>query len=256
MSVQQIWRYPVKSLQGERLDSTEVTDVIPGDRGWGIIDNRTGHLLSAKRVPRLLEGQARIIRDHCVLTIDRNEFSSEEDKINEKLSDWLERPVTLSKPNTGETRNIEIEWDDGTAEILQDPDVFEFSTAPGWFFDSSSSLNLMGSATLVFLEKRVGPGSGDVRRFRPNLLVETEKPFEENDWVGKSLRIGTAEAFVKKRTDRCIVITRGIGEYSASRSTLRFLSDHHDREARISMNPKQHGVIRNGDLFKDHEANS
>ena len=36
-----------------------------------------------------------------------------------KLSDWLERPVTLSKPNTGETRNIEIEWDDGTAEILK-----------------------------------------------------------------------------------------------------------------------------------------
>ena len=250
MSVQQIWRYPVKSLQGESLDSTEVTDVIPGDRGWGIIDNQTGHLLSAKRVPKLLEGQARIIRDHCVLTIDRNEFSSEEDKINEKLSDWLERPVTLSKPNTGETRNIEIEWDDGTEEILQDPDVFEFSTAPGWFFDSSSSLNLMGSATLDFLEKRVGPGSGDVRRFRPNLLVETEKPFEENDWAGKSLRIGTAEAFVKKRTDRCIVITRGIGEYSASRSTLRFLSEHHDREAGISMNPTQHGIIHTGDVVE------
>ena len=254
MSVQQIWRYPVKSLQGESLDSTEITDVIPGDRGWGIVDNQTGHLLSAKRVPRLLEGQARIIRDRCVLTIDRTEFSSEEDKINEKLSDWLERPVTLSKPNTGETRNIEIEWDDGTAEILQDPDVFEISTAPGWFFDSSSSLNLMGSATLDFLEKRVGPGSGDVRRFRPNLLVETEKPFEENDWVGKSLRIGTAEAFVKKRTDRCIVITRGIGEFSASRSTLRFLSDHHDREAGISMNPTQPGVIRTGDVVEVLEA--
>ena len=244
----------MKSLQGESLDSTEVTDTIPGDRGWGIIDNQTGHLLSAKRVPRLLEGQARIIRDHCVLTIGRNEFSSEEDKINEKLSDWLKRPVTLSKPNTGETRNIEIEWDDGTAEILQDPDIFEFSTAPGWFFDSSSSLNLMGSATLDFLEKRVGPGSGDVRRFRPNLLVQTEKPFEENDWVGKSLRIGTAEAFVKKRTDRCIVITRGIGEFSASRSTLRFLSDHHDREAGISMNPTQLGVIRTGDVVEVLEA--
>ena len=254
MFVLQIWRYPVKSLQGESLDSTEVTDVIPGDRGWGIIDNQTGYLLSAKRVPRLLEGQAWIIRDHCVLTIDRNEFSSEEDKINEKLSDWLERPVTLSKPNAGETRNIEIEWDDGTAEILQDPDVFEFSTAPGWFFDSSSSLNLIGSATLDFLEKRVGPGSGDVRRFRPNLLVETQKPFEENDWVGKSLRIGTVEAFVKKRTDRCIVITREIGEFSASRSTLRFLSEYHDREAGINMDPTQPGVIRTGDAVEVLEA--
>ena len=250
MSVLQIWRYPVKSLQGESLNSTEVTDVIPGDRGWGIIDNQTGLLLSAKRVPRLLEGQARIIRDHCVLTIDRNECSSEDEKINEKLSDWLERPVTLSRPNTGEIRNIEIEWDDGTAEILKDPDVFEFSTAPGWFFDSSSSLNLIGSATLDFLEKRVGTGSGDVRRFRPNLLVKTEKPFEENDWVGKDLRIGTAEVFVKKRTDRCIVITREIGEFSASRSTLRFLSEHHDREAGISMNPTQPGVICTGDVVE------
>ena len=78
----------------------------------------------------------------------------------------------------------------------------------------------MGSATLDFLEKRVG-GSGDVG-FRPNLLVQTEKPFEENDWW-KGLRIGTAEVFVK-RTDRCIVITRGIGEFSASRSTLVFLA--------------------------------
>ena len=107
----------------------------------------------------------------------------------------------------------------------------------------------MGSATLGFLEKRVGHRSRDVRRFRPNLLVETEKPFEENDWVGKSLRIGTARAFVK-RTDRCIVITPGIGEFSASRSTLRFLSDHHDREAGISMNPTQPGVIRTGDVVE------
>ena len=68
--------------------------------------------------------------------------------------------------------------------------------------------------------------------------------------MGKSLRIGTAEAFVKKITDRCIVITRGIGEFSASRSTLRFLSDHHDREAGISMNPTQSGVIRTGDVVE------
>ena len=48
MPVEQIWRYPVKSLQGECLSATEISDAIPGDRGWGIIDNETGHLLSAK----------------------------------------------------------------------------------------------------------------------------------------------------------------------------------------------------------------
>ena len=68
----------------------------------------------------------------------------------------------------------------------------------GWFFDSSSSLNLMGSATLV-LKKRVGPGSG--RPEVPKSLVQTERAIRENDWVGKSLRIGTAGAFVKRTTD-------------------------------------------------------
>ena len=67
MPVEQIWRYPVKSLQGECVSATEISDAIPGDRGWGIIDNETGHLLSAKRVPKMLEGHARIIGDHCVI---------------------------------------------------------------------------------------------------------------------------------------------------------------------------------------------
>ena len=79
MSVQQIWRYPVKSLQGESLDSTEVTDVIPRVTGASLT-TKQDIFYQRERVPRLLEGQARIIRDHCVLTIDRNEFSSEEDK--------------------------------------------------------------------------------------------------------------------------------------------------------------------------------
>jgi uncharacterized protein YcbX len=250
MSIEQIWRYPVKSMQGECLGSTKITDIVPGDRGWGIIDNETGHLLSAKRFPKLLEGHAKIIRDDCIIKIDRSEYSSEEKDIHVKLSTWLGQSVTLMKPNLDEVKNIEIEWDDGTEETLEDPDIFEFPTSPGWFFDSSSSLSLMGSATLDLLEKRVGPGSGDVRRFRPNLVVTTKKPFEENDWVGKNLRIGTCEIYVKKKTDRCVVITRQFGEFPASRSALRYLSEHHDREAGISMNPTKRGEIHTGDIVE------
>jgi len=247
MSVEQIWRYPVKSLQGEQLGSTEITDAIPGDRGWGIVDGKTKLLLSAKRVPKLLEGHARIIGDHCIITIGRNEISSQEPDVNEKLSDWLERDATLTQPISGETKSIEIEWDDGSVEIPEDPNIFEFSTSPGWFFDSSSSLHLIGTATLDLLEKRVGKGSGDVRRFRPNIVVQTEEPFEENSWVGKNLTIGTVEIHVKKRTDRCIVITRAFDKYPSSRATLRYLSENHDREAGISMGPVKSGVISVGD---------
>jgi len=217
MAIEQIWRYPVKSLQGEQLESTDITDMIPGDRRWGIVDLETNILLSAKRVPKLLEGHARIIGDHCIISIDRNELSSQEPDIDEKLSNWLGRSVTLMKPTSGETKSIEIEWDDGTDETPEDPNIFEFSTSPGWFFDSSSSLHLIGTATLDLLEKRVGKGSGDVRRFRPNIVALTDEPFVENNWVGKKLCIGTTEINVNKRTDRCIVVTRAFDEYQASR---------------------------------------
>ena len=250
MLIEQLWRYPVKSLQGEKLESTEVTDVIPGDRNWGIVDLKTNLLLSAKRVPKLLEGHARIIGEHCIITIGRNELSSQEVNIDQKLSEWLEKEVTLTQPVAGQTKGIEIEWDDGSDEILDNPDVFEFSTSPGWFFDSSSSLHLIGTATLELLEKRVGKGSGDVRRFRPNIVVKTEEPFEENGWVDQHLDIGTVRIHVRKRTDRCIVITRAFDQHQASRATLRYLSENHDREAGISMSPMSSGVISVGDLVE------
>ncbi len=250
MSVKQLWRYPVKSLQGEQLDSTELSDAIPGDRVWGIIDLETNLLLSAKRVPKLLEGHARIIGDHCIITIGRNEISSQEPNVDEKLSNWLGRDAMLIQPVSGETRSIEIEWDDGSVETPEDPNIFEFSTSPGWFFDSSSSLHLIGTATLDLLEKRVGKGSGDVRRFRPNIVAQTDEPFEENNWVGKDLLIGSTEIHVKKRTDRCIVITRAFDNYESSRATLRYLAENHDREAGISMNPVKAGLISVGDQIE------
>ena len=145
--------------------------------------------------------------------------------VDEKLSNWLRRDAMLIQPVSGETRSIEIEWDDGSVETPEDPNIFEFSTSPGWFFDSSSSLHLIGTATLDLLEKRVGKGSGDVRRFRPNIVAQTDEPFEENNWVGKDLLIGSTEIHVKKRTDRCIVITRAFDKYESSRATLRYLAE-------------------------------
>ena len=49
----------------------------------------------------------------------------------------------------------------------------------------------------------------DVKRFRPNLLVEASgnAPFQEDDWVGCTLRIGGMVMRVDKRDGRCVVIT-------------------------------------------------
>ena len=246
-TIEQLWRYPVKSLQGEQLTSTEVTDAIPGDRAWGILDNESGQLLSAKRVPKLLEGSAALVDDGCLITIDGNEFHSSDAGIDAGLSSWLDREVRLARPTPGEQSTIEIEWDEGHDEAPEEPEVFEFSTAPGWFFDSSSSLHLIGSGTLTMLDSRVGEGAGDVRRFRPNIVVATSEAFIEDEWVGKELVLGGVTVDVKKRTDRCIVISRAFGEFPASRKTLKYLSKNHQREAGLSLEPVQSGRMAVGD---------
>ncbi|MDG2300237.1 MAG: MOSC N-terminal beta barrel domain-containing protein [Acidimicrobiales bacterium] len=246
-TIEQLWRYPVKSLQGEQITSTEVEDVVLGDRAWGILDSETGKLLSAKRIPKLLEGSAKLVDDGCVLTFDDKEVHNNDPNINGDLSSWLNREVRLASPKLGEQATIEIEWDEGLDEVPDDPEIFEFSTSPGWFFDSSSSLHLIGSGTLSMLDARIGDGAGDVRRFRPNIVVATPEAFVEDDWVGKELLLGSVRAAVKKRTDRCIVITRAFGEYEASRKTLKYLSKNHQREAGLSLEPTQSGHMTVGD---------
>ena len=60
MRVVQLWRYPVKSMQGERLAAAVMTPLgIEGDRHWGVLDRATGKVLTAKRVPELLYAAAR-----------------------------------------------------------------------------------------------------------------------------------------------------------------------------------------------------
>ncbi len=59
MKLAAIWRHPVKSLQGEQLSNAEVdSNGVRGDRCWGIRDERTGKILTARREPQLPQAGA------------------------------------------------------------------------------------------------------------------------------------------------------------------------------------------------------
>src|SRR5687767_2616859 len=52
-SIASVWRFPVKSMQGERLEQAEMTERgIVGDRAYALIDTETGKVVSAKSVKR------------------------------------------------------------------------------------------------------------------------------------------------------------------------------------------------------------
>ena len=178
-TVAELWRYPVKSLPGERLQHRVpvAPTGIEGDRRRAVVDEVTGKVLSAKTVPQLLSA------------------STEWDA--PALSAFLGRAVRLVEPVAGEPAVFDMDVDPEDAT-----EVVELRTPPGSFFDSRSTLHLLTTASL---------GGRDVRRFRPNVLVRCDGSFPEDGWVGRTLRIGGdggVEATVRKRTGRCVLITR------------------------------------------------
>ena len=194
MRVLELWRYPVKSLGGERLDEAEIGDAgIVGDRGWGIHHADTGTVLTARRAPELLFASARMSGpDEVMIELpDGTVVSSTDPGVDAALSDWLQRPVTLVRPGT-EGATYENPMD-----IENEGDWISWQ-GPAWSFHDStkSMLSIVGADSL---------GDRDVRRFRTNVVVEGGT---EDDLVGTSVALGTAALTVTKQIDRCVMVTR------------------------------------------------
>ena len=92
MRVLELWRYPIKSVGGERLDTATVTELgIVGDRAWGLVDETSGFVLTGRREPRLLFASCRLVDGGPVaVTDDGRTLVTSAD-----WSGWLDRPVRL-----------------------------------------------------------------------------------------------------------------------------------------------------------------
>ena len=215
-TITEVWRYPVKSLPGERLAERVAVGPkgIDGDRRRGVVDEVTGKVLSAKTVPQLLSA------------------STEWD--GAALSSFLGRTVRLAEPVAGEQAvfDMDVDPEDST-------EVVELRTPPGSFFDSRSTLHLLTTASL---------GTNDVRRFRPNLLVDCEGNFPEDDWVGRRLRFGDGvEVTVRKRTGRCVLITRPQPGIAKDVTLYRDLLRQRDGDLGIYVDAQNEGTVTPGD---------
>src|SRR5688500_10762321 len=97
MFVAQLWRHPVKSFGGERLDRVVVTPYgVEGDRVYAVRDGETGDVLSAKRVPELLGASAVWDGGTAVVTLAGRTYEAGDPALDRVLSDWLDRPVELA----------------------------------------------------------------------------------------------------------------------------------------------------------------
>ena len=192
MQVTQLCRFPVKSLQGERVDSVRVSEQgLEGDRGFAIFDVATGFGLTARRVPELLFAAARAREDGSVeITLPDGSIATDD----AALSTWLGRQVAL--------RSI-------TDEIVrryENPADFEHESTGRWEpFDGSRGAFHDSQGATVSLVSSATIGGWALRRFRSNVLLDGA---DEDSFVGAQVVVGDALLDVGMRIGRCVMVTR------------------------------------------------
>ncbi len=193
MRLLEIWRYPVKSMQGERLAQATIGRAgIDGDRGWALFDVESGAHLTARRVPELLFASARLAGDSLDDGVRVTLPDGVETDSDHTLSDWLGRPVRLERAGAGVQGTFQTQADE-----TETGDWFTWEGPEGSFHDSGrAQTSLVSEATLR---------DWDRRRFRINLIVDGAG---EGDLVGGRVSIGQAEVEATKGIGRCIMTTR------------------------------------------------
>ena len=248
MRVTQLWKYPVKSMIGTRVESVSVSQLgIIGDRHWALRDNERGGLRGAKKIGELMQCAAqRDSSDDAVVIItlpNGEKVSSSSPNVDHVLSTALGRSVSLASLPADNAiehfRRGPADSDDVMAELrsifgreenepLPDfsvfpPEVATLESPVGTHHDCWPLL-VMTTSALRALEDAL-PGSViDVLRFRPSIVIDSPDAtgHVEFQWKGRLARIGSATIEFLDPCPRCVMITRRINDaIPEDRSILR-----------------------------------
>src|SRR5205809_4057448 len=234
-SVVSLWRYPVKSMMGEELNATEITQRgLLADRAYALIDSSDGKVATAKnprKWPCLFDFRATFLEPARaaakvppvrIALPDGTTVSSDQGDLNQILSKALNREVTLGAAQRGAV-NAEEYWPDMEGLDHRDT-VTDFTLPEGTFFDCAM-VHLLTTATLERLRELYPQGRFEVRRFRPNIVVQLgsgETGFAENAWVGHTLAIGTVvRLHITSPCGRCVMTTLAQGDLPRDPGILR-----------------------------------
>jgi uncharacterized protein YcbX len=273
-SVVALWRYPVKSMMGEELNVADVTSGgLLGDRAYALVDSSNGKVASAKnprKWPTLFDCRAALadvprtgmsIPPVRITLPDGTIVSSEQRDVHQILSTVLKREVTLDVAghvhragdhgSAPEARAATAEeyWPD--MEGLEHRDrVTDFGLPQGTFFDAAV-VHVLTTSTLDRLRALYPQGRFEVRRFRPNIVIETTNggaTFAENAWIGRTLAIGdTVRLSITGPCPRCVMTTLAQDDLPADSGILRTAAQHNHANVGVYASVLQGGKVRRGD---------
>jgi uncharacterized protein len=273
-TVVSLWRYPVKSMMGEELNATGVTQGgLLGDRAYALVDSSTEKVASAKnprKWAKLFDFRAALaepprtgekIPPVRVTLPDGTIVTSVQSDANQILSDVLGREVTLQSRELAQQEVVETTlpnpwtptyeeyWPD--MEDLTYRDTITHEEMPeGTFFDLAV-IHILTTATIDRLRELYPQGRFEVRRFRPNIVVEPssdEKAFVEDEWVGKTLVIGDEIRIdITDPCTRCVMTTLPQGDLPKDPGILRAAAQHNQVNVGVYGAVLRGGTIRRGD---------
>jgi uncharacterized protein len=224
--VEQIWRYPIKSMGGQRLDQSFADHRgLLGDRVWAVQDDK-GKLGSGKNSQRFTR---------LLGLLD----------LTARYDDETEPPIVTAQDGSQHSvasgaANAYVQALTGrSVQIRRDTGIMHFDEVP---------FSLVGTATLAWLAAQVSVAV-DARRLRPNIVVRTDEPFAEEAWIDRPVQIGSVVAVFDRVFMRCVMVGMaqpGLGE---SGDVLRRIGDRHDNPVCMAIGGQisQPGTVKVGD---------
>jgi uncharacterized protein len=285
--VAELWRFPVKSLGGERVEHTEISPRgVLGDRLWAIRDLERGITTSARQLPVLLTATARYlgpvppdagpgnVPEVEITFPDGAILSSTDGGVNAKLSQLAGRDVELIALPPAEDTSLHRLNREQRADAMSPaslraafgvsdgdklPDLSmvrvsdlvtfaRYSTPPGMFVDLAP-VHVMTKNSLATIGAEVG-SEMDVRRFRPNVLLALDDSGEdlpESRWTGAHLVVGEVVLDVTMPTIRCVMPSRAQPGFEVNRQITRAVATRAERCLGVYCWVERGGSVRVGD---------
>jgi uncharacterized protein YcbX len=254
-AVVSLWRYPVKSMLGEELQTAQMgDDGLLGDRVYALLDRADGKAATAKnprKWPNLFAYRATFIAPPgsgaqvppVRLTLpDGSIVTSEQRDCHQVLSKALHCEVTLAATARGQVAGLDYR-----------DTVTDFSLPSGTFFDCAT-VHLLTTATLNRLRDCYPPGRFKVQRFRPNIVVEPvkgEQGFVEDAWIGHTLALGDEVRLrITGPCGRCVMTTLAQETLPQDREILRTAVQQHQGQVGVYAAVVRGGTIRRGDRVR------
>jgi uncharacterized protein YcbX len=271
-SVSRLWRYPIKSMLGEELDSADVIWCgFHGNRCYALVDVQSSRLVSAKnpaKWARMFECSSRLmdgdltregpppvlvaLPDGKSFDISEGEYGVAEASLSELLGRSVRFIAADPEPRVSilEQYHPEIEEDPNGGRITE---FHRPADAQAGTYTDLAAVHLITTASLNALAHLHPSGNPEPERFRPNVLVDTgvAKGFVEVDWIGKTLAIGDEVRMnVYKECGRCVMTTLPQGKLSADTGILRAIMHFNRGKFGVLASVLKGGKIRTHDKIR------